>query len=253
MCVSLCRVVLTQHHEGAPTLCNLALCWHDRIQRATWKQTITDQPKHSNALTLITSNVRAVIFAHRVFPLGLTHSSSPTPLNKSQQLCLPPLLIYSRLHFDHFSSLFPTDAVPCRADTWSEQLTEDELRSDGVHSVELKPKEPVECHMHPKWIPHVVCIISSPNSWPTVQTGNKVHSDPRCILTQVCWSHLHRGPESCSSLKNVKGNSLCSSKKGSKTLRKCWLYLASFLPSVHQPYLAEVKNTLGWQGKHRCR
>lgn len=55
-----------------------------------------------------------LLFDRGAFQLGLTRTGSPTPLNKSQQLCLPLLLTYSRLHLAYFfsPSLFPTDVVP---------------------------------------------------------------------------------------------------------------------------------------------
>lgn len=92
-------------------------------------------------------------------------------------------LHYSSTHA-FTSIIFPLffQLMLCRADTWLKLLIEDELWSDGIYSVELKPKEPVECHRHPKWIPHVVCIISSPNSWPTVQLETKFTVIPAASL-----------------------------------------------------------------------
>lgn len=157
-----------QHHEVS-TLSNPTLCWHNQIHpNARHMERDNNGPtktfQHSDTCYI---KCARSYFQSQVFPLGLTHSSSPAPLNKSQQLCLPRLLIYSRLQFDYFSSLF--QLMLCRADTWLKQLIEG---SYGPHEPTFGcviAKKPEECHRHPKWIPHVVCIISSPNSWPTVQ------------------------------------------------------------------------------------
>lgn len=210
----------------------------------TWKHTIMDQPKHSKALTLVTSNV--LEFFLLVWPM-------PALQHHSIKASSCAYLYYSSTHaFTLFFHSFSDNAVPC----W--YLVEDRLigKSSGPwHEPTfgcVTAKEPVECHRHPKWVPHVVCIISFPNSWPTVQLETKftgIHAASLCRSAEtICtgaWA-MQLPKES------VKWNSSCktSSKRVQNTQKTLTLsalpsyflgFLPSLLPPVHWLYLAKVK------------